>query len=156
MVSLDNLEKSTFCEGLPRDYVKRLLSVGHVKTCPAGTYLFHEGVRCEDVYLLGEGRVGLEVSLPDVGPVQVQTVGPGELLGWSPLLGLRWMTGSAVALTPCRVLALNAGRVLALAEGDPLFGMALMRQVALTLARRLEGARTQLLEAHRNEGQAVS
>jgi CRP-like cAMP-binding protein len=156
MVTMDKLAGLTFCKGLPKEYLKRLLSAGEVKTYPVGSYLFHEGQRCDHVFLLGEGQVGLETSLPDVGAMRVQTVGSGELLGWSPLLGMGWMTASAVALTPCRVLALDASRILALVAEDPRFGLELMRRLAITLARRLNGTRIQLLEAYRNEGQAVS
>jgi CRP-like cAMP-binding protein len=156
MVLMDKLETLTFCKGLSREYLERLVSAGEFKTFAPGSYLFHEGQHSEHVYLLSEGSVGLEVSLPDHGPERVQTVGPGELLGWSPLLGLGWMTANAVALAPCRVLALDAGRVLALVDEDSRFGTELMRRLAITLARRLNATRLQMLEAHRNEGQAVS
>jgi CRP-like cAMP-binding protein len=65
------------------------------------------------------------------------------------------MTASAKALVPCRVLALDTGRVKALAEEDPRFGMELMRRVAVTVAKRLNATRLQLLEARLTD-QAVS
>ncbi len=156
MVTMDRLENMVFCKGMSREYLQRLLSVGEVKKFAPGSYLFHEGQHSEHVYLMGEGEVALEVSLPEHGPERVQTAGPGELIGWSPLLGMGWMTASAVALQPCRVLALDARRVLGLVADDPRFGVELMRRVAMTVARRLNATRMQLLEAHRDEGQAVS
>jgi CRP-like cAMP-binding protein len=156
MVTMDRLEALTFCKGMATEYLTRLLSAGEMKNVPMGSYLFHEGQQSRYVYLLGEGLVGLELSLPEVGTVRLQTVGPGELVGWSPLLGQGWMTASAVALSPCRVLAVDAARVLALAAEDPRFGMELMQRLAVALARRLNATRLQLLETHRCEGQAVS
>jgi CRP-like cAMP-binding protein len=156
MVSMDKVESLIFCEGLAKEYLERLVSLGKVRHFAAGTYLFHEGQHGEHVFLLGEGLVGLEVSLPGHGPQRVQTVGPGELIGWSPLLGLGWMTASAVALAPCRVLALEASRVRELIDEGPRFGVELMRWLAVTLARRLNATRMQMLEEHCNEDQVVS
>jgi CRP-like cAMP-binding protein len=156
MVTFDHLEGLTFCKGMSREYLDLLIAAGEVRTFPTGSYLFHEGQHSASIYLLYQGEVGLEVSLPDTGPVRLQTAGPGELLGWSPLLGLGWMTASAVALTPCWALALDVRKVLSLADEQPRFGMELMRRLAMTLARRLNDTRMQILEEHRNEGQAVS
>jgi len=156
MVLLDKVEGLTFCKGMPKDYYSRLFSAGEFRTYPEGSYLFHEGLRCDYVFLLCEGQVSLEVSLPGVGPVEVQSVGPGELLGCSPLLGLGWMTASAKALVSCQVLALDVRRMLEMANDDPRFGMEMMRRVAVTLARRLNATRLQLLDARCTEDQVVS
>jgi CRP-like cAMP-binding protein len=156
MVLLDKVEGLTFCKGMPKEYYARLFAAGEFKTYPEGSYLFHEGLHCDHVYLLCEGEVGLEISLPGTGPVEFQTVGPGELLGWSPLLGLGWMTASAKALVGCQVLALDVGKLLEMAYDDPRFGMEVMRRLAVTLARRLNATRLQLLEARCTEDQVVS
>jgi CRP-like cAMP-binding protein len=156
MVMIDQLEGLTFCKGMRREFLDLLATAGEVRNCPTGSYLFREGQHSDNIYLLLQGGVGLEVSVPDLGPVRLQTAGPGELLGWSPVLGLGWMTASAVALSACRVLALDVRKVLRLADEQPRFGMELMRRLAMTLARRLNGARMQILEEHRNEAQAVS
>jgi CRP/FNR family cyclic AMP-dependent transcriptional regulator len=140
MVSIDHLERLTFCKGMAKEDLRRLVAVGEVKSYPAGTYLFREGLHSDHVYLLGEGRAALEMSLPEVGVVRMQTVGPGELLGWSPLLGLDYMTASAVTLEPCRVLALDAKRILALVDENPRFGVDLMQCLARTVVRRLRAA----------------
>jgi CRP-like cAMP-binding protein len=156
MVMVDQLEGLTFCKAMPREYLDLLIAAGEVRSYPTGSYLFHEGQHSDTIYLLYQGETGLEVSLPDTGPVRLQTAGPGELLGWSPLLGLGWMTASAVALSPCWALALDVRKVLSLADEEPRFGMELMRRVARTLARRLNDTRLQILQEHRNEAQAVS
>jgi CRP-like cAMP-binding protein len=153
---MDKLDKLTFCKGLSSDYQQRLLAAGQFQTYQPGACLFHEGQRSADVYLLAEGQVALETSVPGQGAMPIQTVGAGELLGWSPILGQGVMTATARALTPCRVLALNAGRILAQAGEDPPFVLEFMRRTALTLARRLNATRLRLLEACGDEGQAVS
>jgi CRP-like cAMP-binding protein len=156
MLVLDKLDKLNFCKGLSIDYQRRLFALGDIKTYPVGERLFFEGQSCKDIYLLADGQVVLETALPGQEPMRLQIVGPGELLGWSPLLGLGPMTATARAITPCCVLALDAAKILALAEEDPKFVLELMRRVAITLARRLNATRLQLLEAYPDTAQVVS
>ena len=156
MVTLDRLDKLSFCKGLSKEYMKRLVSLGEFKTFKPGECIFYEGVTSADVYLLIDGEVALETSLPGRDPVCIQTVEAGELLGWLPVLGLACMTATARVLTPCHVLALNAAKILALAETDPRFVLDFMRRTATTLARRLNATRLQVLEVYRDEAQEVS
>ena len=156
MVVLDTLDRLTFCRDLPEEYMKRIASAGQVREYPAGAYVFREGQSSAHVYLVAEGEVGLEVTLPGHEPARLQTAGPGELLGWSPVLGLGPMTASARALTPSRLIALSADRIRELSRADPLFGIEFLRRTALALAQRLNATRLQLLEACGNELQAVS
>jgi len=156
MLVLDKLDKLNFCKGLSLDYQRRLFAAGEIKTYQPGELLFFEGQRSKDIYLLVEGEVVLETSIPGQDPMPLQTVGPGELLGWSPVLGLGVMSATARAVTPCHVLALDADRILSLADEDPEFVLEFMRRVAITLARRLNATRLQLLEAYKDASQPVS
>jgi CRP-like cAMP-binding protein len=156
MLVLDKLNKLNFCKGLSIDYQRRLCAAGEIKTYQPGERLFFEGQSSKNIYLLAEGEVVLETSIPGQDPMPLQTVGPGELLGWSPVLGLGVMTATARAVTPCHVLALNADRILSQADEDPKFVLEFMRRVAITLARRLNATRLQLLDAYNDASQPVS
>jgi CRP-like cAMP-binding protein len=109
------------------------------------TVLFEEGHPSAHVYFVLSGTVSLEMSVSGRPAVQIQTVGEGELLGWSPLLGIGPMTATARTLTRCRLAALEVSQLHQFCENDPRFGMALMRQLAVVLAERLHAARTRLL-----------
>jgi CRP-like cAMP-binding protein len=156
MVVLDKLDKLSFCKGLAPEYQDRLLSLGEFKTYRVGDCLFREGESSGSIYLLGMGQVALETSVPGAGDMVLQTVEAGDLLGWSPVLGLGVMSATARALTPCYALEIDANRVLALAAEEPKFVLEFMRRVAVTLARRLHATRRQLVEAYASEGQQVS
>ncbi len=156
MLVLDKLDQLNFCKGLSTEYQMRLFSAGVIKAYEPGDRLFFEGQSSKEIYLLADGQVSLENSIPGQEPVGLQTVGPGELLGWSPVLGLGVMTATARAITLCHVLALNADRILAMADEDPKFVLEFMRRVAITLARRLNATRLQLLHACQDTSQVVS
>lgn len=119
-----------------------------VREFPAGTVLFEEGALHPWVYLIAAGDVGLEMCVPARGCTRILTLGPGDLLVWSALVGSGRMTATAVALTPTRVLAIPAEALRTLCEQDHDFGYEWMRATAAALAKRLVATRLQLLDLY--------
>jgi len=148
MVPVQTLEKLAFLEGFPPEYLKPLVGVAKVVEVPAGDIVFHEGQKSPNIYLVIEGKVALEIDVVARGTTVIQTVGPGKLLGWTPLLAQGLMTATARAVEPCRLVAINAMQVLQACAQNPEFGMEFMRRTALALARRLNATRMHLLEAY--------
>jgi CRP-like cAMP-binding protein len=144
MVPLEELEGVSLMQQFKPSCTKQLASLGRLLEYQAGESLFVEGEPELLVYLVLKGHVGLEIKVPDSEGVQIHRVGPGELLGWSPLLGRRAMTATARALTRARVAALDCAQLLAAWETDPKFGMAFFRCLAAALAERLHATRMQL------------
>jgi CRP-like cAMP-binding protein len=72
---------------------------------------------------------------------------PGELLGWSALLGRR-RVATARAATPCRLLRVEGSGLLSLCEEDARVGYAVMRDAFEALADRLQGTRLQLFDLY--------
>lgn len=141
MILLDELAEVAFVRGLAPEHVRQLALLARSQECLAGTVLFREGQESASVYLVLRGNVSLEIEVSGRGPVPVQTVTAGELLGWSPVLRLGPMTATARALTRCRLAVLDAARVVALTEQDPRFGVEFLRRTAATMAQRLSAAR---------------
>jgi CRP-like cAMP-binding protein len=156
MLVLDKLDHLNFCKGLPVKYQRRLFAAGEIRSYQPGDLLFFEGQSSKNIFLLADGQVVLETSIPGQDVIPFQTVEAGELLGWSPVLGLGVMSATARAITPCHALALNASRILELADEDPKFVLEFLRRVAITLARRLNATRLQVLEAYNDTAQPVS
>ena len=148
MVALETLEKLDFLEGFPPDYLKPLAAVAETVNVPTGEVLFREGERSPSVYIVISGKVSLETWMRGNGVTRIQTVGPGKLLGWTPILTQQPMTAAAVALEPCRLIAINALQLLEACAENPRFGMELMRRTAIALSRRLHATRQQLLDAY--------
>ena len=84
--------------------------------------------------------------MPTRGGVRILSVGPGDMIAWSALLGDGRMTASAVAIEDTEVVAIPAADALALSETHPEFGYYLMQRVANALANRLVATRLQLLD----------
>jgi CRP-like cAMP-binding protein len=150
-ITPDLLRRTRFFEEATEAELQQIAAVARLEAVSAATVLFREGDRLNRIFLVTEGRVSLELPTPGQGARRVYTVGPGELLGWSPVLSQQPMTATARALTAARVIAIDAGQVLALCHHDSKFGFGFMRRVAAALARRLEATRLQLLDIYRNE-----
>jgi CRP-like cAMP-binding protein len=148
---LETLQGMKFLEGVPDEDVRRLAGVARFEDHEAGAMLFREWEKLDRIFLLISGNVGLEVCVPGGKAQRVNTVGPGNLLGWSPVLNQQPMTASARALTPVRLIALDAAQVYALCQQDPRFGFTFMRRTAEALAARLHATRLQLLNIHHHE-----
>jgi CRP-like cAMP-binding protein len=148
---LDMLRTVRFLEGASEQEQQKLASVAEFESYQPGVVVFREGERLSRIFMVVDGSVSLEVRMPGQGPRRIHTVGPGELLGWSPVLGPQPMTATARAVTPTKLVSLDAGQVLALCHHDPAFGFAFMHRVARALAQRLNATRLQLLDVYRYE-----
>jgi hypothetical protein len=155
-VTPEVLKALAFLAPATDDELRPLASAARLAHHPAGTVLFREGDQLACVFIVTEGTVALEINARDHRPRRFQTVGPGELLGWSPLLGGGAMTAAGRALTDVRVVALDAKAVLALCDQDPKFGFQFMRRTAAALAARLSATRLQLLDVYAHELPAPS
>lgn len=150
-VTPELLRSLAFLAPATDDELRQLVSAAWVEQYPAGAVLFREGLDLPHVFVVTEGTVALEVLGKGHRPKRFQTVGVGELLGWSPLLGAGAMTATARALTDVRVVVLDARAVLDLCDKDPRFGFQFMRRTAAAIADRLAATRLQLLDVYKSE-----
>jgi CRP/FNR family transcriptional regulator, cyclic AMP receptor protein len=114
----------------------------------AGSYLFHEGDPADRLFLVRRGRVALELLVPGRGPLIVDTVQAGELLGVSWLFPpYRWQL-DARAVKPVEALAADGAALRAACEQDPRFGYQLTQRIGAVMQHRLQSARVRLLDLY--------
>ncbi len=140
-----------FLHDFPDDYLEPLASIASIQDYQAGAIAFREGQKETRLYLIIKGVVSLEFCTPGQGCKRFQTVGAGELLGWSPILGLNEVTATARVLEPAKLLVIEARQLAALCEHNPRFGYEFMRRTALALSQRLNATRLQLVDVYRHE-----
>lgn len=146
------LAEHEFFKDLPPDYVQLFTECASNVRFEAGAYLFREGEEATRFYAVRHGRVALEVYVPGRGGVTIQTVGPGEVIGWSWLFPpYRWHF-DARALDLTRALAFDAVCIRNKCEADHSLGYALMKRLAQVFTQRLEASRLQLLDIYGRAG----
>jgi CRP-like cAMP-binding protein len=127
--------------GLGEPHLQKLAAIATLQEFPEGAVLFRQGDASGFIFVLLSGEVVLEIKPGGTDPATVYAAGPGELLGWSPVLGGHAMTATARATTPCRVAALDVARVADLVEQSPHFGVAFLRHIGLIVSDRLSATR---------------
>lgn len=118
----------------------------------AGELLLAEGEKADTLYLVRRGRVAIEVHAPGRGPIVVETVGPGAVVGWSWLIPpYRWHF-DARAVEPVGAIAVDGGCLRSKADADPALGYALLVRLSAVLLERLQATRMRLLDLYGNPG----
>ncbi len=145
---MSKLKAAQFFQNLSAEDRKKIDQIASIQKVPCGTILYREGDICQALHVVVSGRIGLEMCPPRRGCIRFLTVGEGELLSWSALLGNGIMTARAVVLEDAELIALPASQLLDLCETDHDIGYAIMQQTAKTLSRRLLATRLQTLDIY--------
>ncbi|MEQ4306266.1 cyclic nucleotide-binding domain-containing protein [Plantactinospora sp. B6F1] len=91
----DLLVGQPFVDGLCPAWLDRLTAYAHPVFRNRGYRLFAAGRPAMRFWLLRSGRVALDLPRPGRGDVAIETVGAGEVLGWSWLFAPhRWQFGA--------------------------------------------------------------
>ena len=107
---------------------------GITRSFKRGTYLFHEGDKASEVYLLEEGEIEI-TSFTEGGHRRlVTTLTPPRMFGEFAVLGEITRTASALALTDVRVTSLRASAFLGVIENSPDVARELLRGLARFVA----------------------
>jgi CRP/FNR family transcriptional regulator, cyclic AMP receptor protein len=149
MRTLDALiVESPVFKGLDQDQLELIAGCASNTVFAAGERLFREGDQADTFFLLRHGLVALDAYVPNRGQLTVETVGPGEIVGWSWLLPPhRWhFTGRAVDLV--RAIQFDGACLRNKCEEDPLLGYDLLNRFAQVLVSRLQATRLQLMDVY--------
>jgi CRP/FNR family cyclic AMP-dependent transcriptional regulator len=112
----------------------------------AGQLIFRENAPADQLLLILVGSVALEISVPGRGKVRLISLGPGDWVGWSALMGGGRMTTSAIAVTDTVVARYSANELRQVCDQDHGIGYPMMKCVAESIANRLVATRLQLLD----------
>ncbi|MYW69818.1 cyclic nucleotide-binding domain-containing protein [Streptomyces sp. SID8379] len=143
MTSTTNLRTA-----LPLEHQERLMRIAHEVNFDVGARLFEEGGHADRFWIVRTGSVALDMHVPGRRAAVIETLGHGELVGWSWLLTPHtWQLG-AEAATPLRTWEFDAKAVRSMCAADPTFGQAVSDWIGHVLAHRLQAARTRLLDLY--------
>jgi CRP-like cAMP-binding protein len=116
-----------------------------------GARLFEEGQPADRCWLVTAGCVVVDTDIPGRGRTVIQSVDPGELLGWSWLVPpYRWHFGASV-VSPTSAVVVDAVELRKLADADPVLGYQLTRILLGALLNRLQATRIRLLDLYRHD-----
>ncbi len=143
------LSEHPFLRGIDENHLEFLAGCASNVRYAADEFLFKEGREANASYLIRAGRIALEIGMPGRGPVQLQTLEAGEVLGWSWLYPpYRWQF-DARAVEPVRAFALDGNCLRGKCEADHDLGYEIVKRLLYQVHLRLERTRLQLLDVYR-------
>jgi CRP-like cAMP-binding protein len=146
----DLIHEQPLFHDLDPAYVDLLSGCARNEVFEQGGALFREGEPAGRFWLLRRGRVALRITAPGRPTIVIDTIGPGEVLGWSWLVPpYRWtFDGEAIELT--RAIGFDAGCVRGKFDADPRLGYEMLRRFVPLIQDRLQATRLRLLDIYGN------
>ena len=134
-----------FLHGMSADHLGLLADAVRDVSFPAKYRLFEDGGNATRFWLIQAGHVSLDLHVPGEGPVVIESIGMGELLGLSWLFPpYKWAFG-AVAATSVEAFEFDAPTVRELCAAYPGLGYEFNQRVTRVLAKRLQATRIRLI-----------
>ncbi|HET9407212.1 MAG TPA: cyclic nucleotide-binding domain-containing protein [Candidatus Sulfotelmatobacter sp.] len=149
MESLERIiAEHPFFAGLESYYTDLLTGCASNVRFPIGSYIFKEGEDANEFYLIRAGKVALEMFPPHSKPIVVETLGTGDLLGWSWLVPPYIWTFHAHATQETRAIAIDGKCLRGKCEQNHDLGYEVLRRFSQIMVRRLHATRYQLLDLY--------
>lgn len=152
MVQTENLgriiDEHPFFQGIDAKLRALLVGCAANERFEAGDYLFRNGQTANKFFLVRAGSVAVEVDVPGKPPIIIETVGEGEVLGWSWIVPPHVSSFDARAMTLTRALSFDATCLRRKMEADCVLGYEVLRRFVPMMAHRLQSARLQMLDLY--------
>ncbi len=113
-----------------------------------GQTILREGELANRFYLIDSGKVVLESGEAFGEPVIIETIGPGDLLGWSWMFPPYVWHFTARAVEPTEAVFFYGTILREYCERDPNLGYELFKRITPVMMKRLQSARTKMLSIH--------
>jgi len=130
-----HLKQGDLFWGMDSDFVKQIMDESEKNTFEEGETLFEEGETAESFYILLKGRIKL--SIGEGGPAVYIAKDPGQVIGWSTLLGRETYSATAKPVDPATVLKIGKSSFLEKLQKVPASEAMLYKRVAAMLGDRL-------------------
>jgi CRP/FNR family cyclic AMP-dependent transcriptional regulator len=142
------VREQPFFRGMEEEHIQLIAGCAVNVRFEEGHVIFHEGDPANHFYLIREGQVAVQIAIPHRGLTTVQTVGEGEILGWSWLFApYRWHF-DARAQQPTRALAFDGKCLRGKCEEDHDLGYAIYTRFMRIATDRLQATLLQLLDLY--------
>jgi CRP/FNR family cyclic AMP-dependent transcriptional regulator len=137
-----------FLAGLNPNHLALLTDCAMAAHFKKGQTILREGEHANRFYLIESGKVVLESSAGLNGPVVIETIKAGQLLGWSWMFPPYVWHFTARAIEPTSAIFFYGTILREYCERDPSLGYELLKRMSAIMIKRLQAARTKMLAIH--------
>ena len=144
----DLIAENPVLAGMQPRHLELIAGCGRNERFEADDMILREGDPADRFFILRSGTVALEIAVPGRPELVIETLGPGDVLGWSWLFEpYRWQY-DARATEPVAAVALDGVCLRGKCTADAELGYELMHRFAGVLLRRLQATRLQLVDVY--------
>ncbi len=129
------IKMSDFFMGMGKQFTVEVLDIAEKLFHNEGDVLFHEGDPARHFFVLLKGR--LKLSLGETGPVVYLVRHPGEIIGWSGLIGRDRYSASGECMEETNLLKFDRNDFLDILKKYPENEALLFKRLAEMLGNRL-------------------
>jgi CRP/FNR family cyclic AMP-dependent transcriptional regulator len=134
-----------FLAGMTREQLALLTDCATFVHFEKGQIVFREGETANRFYLIETGKVVLESSEGVGNPVIIDTIGSGDLLGWSWMFPPYTWQFTARAVEPTAAIFFYGTILREYCEKDHSLGYELLKRMSVVMVKRLQAARKNML-----------
>jgi CRP/FNR family cyclic AMP-dependent transcriptional regulator len=139
-----------FLAGMNRTHLTLLTDCAVARHFNTDQTILREGEFATGFYLIETGRLALESVAGFGESIVIQTIGAGDLLGWSWMFPPYVWQFTARAVEPTTALFLYAAILREYCEKDHSLGYELLKRISAVMVKRLRAAHDQLLSVYSN------
>jgi CRP-like cAMP-binding protein len=140
-----------FLANLELEHRKKLWAIAEERDFRRDEIIFREGAKSEYFFLIGSGSIALEIVGAGRGIV-IQTLGPGDAMGWSALTETAKTHFQARALSDVQAVAFDRAKLSVTFEYDHSLGYEMMKKLLALVTERLDHTRMQILDMYGKQG----
>jgi CRP/FNR family transcriptional regulator, cyclic AMP receptor protein len=137
-----------FFKDMSPELVRLLVGCASNVKFEAGEFVSREGQEATEFFIIRQGKVALELFSPTHGPITVETLEDGDVMGWSWLLPPYRSHFDARAVDLTRCIRFDGKCLRAKLEEDHHLGYEMLKRFVKIIAERLSATRLQLLDIY--------
>jgi CRP-like cAMP-binding protein len=128
--SIGLLGRTAFFGELTRTQLERVALLCRTESYPHDCPIYTLGQTADNLYVLVEGMVRFTIGLGTRSTPAGQVLRRGEVFGWAALVeSAQTRIATALAITPCTVLAIDGEQLTIMMDQDHTMGYRLMRRL---------------------------
>ena len=117
------MAQQPFLQNLDPEHLQLLVGCASNVRYEAGQFLLREGEEANEFFIIRSGKVAIEIYSPERGPINIETLGEGDVLGWSWLVSPYLWRFDARAMDLTRALVLDGKCLRGKCESDHHLGI---------------------------------
>jgi CRP/FNR family cyclic AMP-dependent transcriptional regulator len=146
MVEIDELKCCQILGDLDDRELAEVAKLATIEKRSAGSRVITTGTNATATYLIKEGKVEVRMRSRSGHEVLIDTLGPGDLVGWSAVLDHQMFKADIWTVEDSTLIVLDGVKLRQLFEANNHIGYRVVRMIADIVASRMERMRARLVD----------